>query len=265
MLDYELDLLDDQPLSDEGPDTKDIKKKKFYQIISSKWMIPPITSRGVDRKYLLKVHRNEVYRIDAEQYRIFNFNITSEQVKKTTVMSSALLVKKLDNYLALVSSKPLGFSVSDPPDQTWLYKVVRFVDRFNFIEAYKTYIDVPLTYEQENHNIVLLHHSRLLAFKEMFSDNQMKKNKKVREAMVAARDAYRTARCHETTMIALQRELEKANEKNITLKQNMNESMSKATLSLMCVKYPNMPIETLLKATKENPTMMREMEEATNT
>ena len=101
----------------EDPETRELNKKKFYNILGSRYFLPPITTKGITREYLVKVHRNEVYTVSLFDLRHFEVELTMPMMKRVGIPNNSLLVRKLDGLLMSQQLPTLGFDDFEPPDE----------------------------------------------------------------------------------------------------------------------------------------------------
>lgn len=122
--------------ADEPEAIRNLKKKAIYKLLAETWMLPEENSKGVHRRYLVAVYRAEVLRIHAMEFKRFEVELTPAQLKKTPFISSGDVFAKIGRLLTEMGQPPLGFEVGLFPEDTWLYKVVRFIDRANATGVY---------------------------------------------------------------------------------------------------------------------------------
>ena len=133
---------------DEPAAIRDMKKKVLYKQLSDQWFLPEENSKGVNRRYLVRVYTGAVYRILIMDYKRFDMELTPAQLKKAPFLSSADVYSKIDALLVEGGQRPLGFEVGCFPEDTWLYKVARWVDRINsagvYLEALQALAGAPI-------------------------------------------------------------------------------------------------------------------------
>jgi hypothetical protein len=56
---------------------------------------------------------------------------------KSSFINVGLLVRRLDVLLQQTGRLPLGFEQTALPDEDWLLRLVRFIDRTNILGAYR--------------------------------------------------------------------------------------------------------------------------------
>ena len=122
--------------ADEPEAVRHLKKKAIYKLLAEQFLLPEENSKGVHRRYLVGVYRGDYFRISAMEYKRFEVELTPLQLKKTPFISSGDVFAKISRLLQEMGIPPLGFEVGLFPEDTWLYKVVRFVDRSNATGVY---------------------------------------------------------------------------------------------------------------------------------
>ena len=111
----------EEPISDRKHDnepleTKKLGKKEFYDMVALKYYIPPYKSRGICRGYLLKVFKNEVYRVGNMELKSFEVHLEPAMNKRIGLQNNCFLVKKINQLLKSRNQNVLGFNEYDPPE-----------------------------------------------------------------------------------------------------------------------------------------------------
>jgi hypothetical protein len=101
----------------EEADTRNLEKKEIYEMLVHKYYLPPYSSRGVTREYLLKVHNDKCYKVPLLELKHFEVELTTKMTRRVGIQNNGLLVKKLNLLLNSKHMNPLGFDEYDPPDQ----------------------------------------------------------------------------------------------------------------------------------------------------
>ena len=104
----------------EDPETRELNKKKFYNILAGRFFLPPLSTKGITREYLVKVHRNEVFTIPLFDLKHFEVELTVPMMKRVGIPNNSLLVRKLDGLLMSQQLPTLGFDDFEPPDEVEL-------------------------------------------------------------------------------------------------------------------------------------------------
>jgi hypothetical protein len=103
--------------SQENAETKNLEKKELYDMLVHKYYLPPYSSRGVTREYLLKVYNEKVYSVLLLELKHFEVELTPKMTRRVGIQNNGLLVKKLNLLLISKNMNPLGFDEYDAPDQ----------------------------------------------------------------------------------------------------------------------------------------------------
>ena len=117
MIGFQNELNPERGQSQEESETKNLEKKEIYDMLVHKYYLPPYSSRGVTREYLLKVHHDKYYRISLLELKHYEVELTTKMTRRIGIQNNGLLVKKLNLLLSSNNMKPLGFDEYNPPDQ----------------------------------------------------------------------------------------------------------------------------------------------------
>ena len=104
-------------------------------MLAKTYYLPPFTSRGMTRDYLLKVHRDQVFRAKSLDLRYFEVELTPEMNRRVGLLNNCFLVRKVNVLLNSRGQVALGFDEYDPPEESWLYRVVRYIDPTNILSS----------------------------------------------------------------------------------------------------------------------------------
>lgn len=222
----------------EGLDTANLQKNELYDLVAATYMLPPYASKGVTREYLLKVYRNEAFRIPTRQYKEFEINLTKDQLKKVGITNNALLVKKLNMLLASKHLNTLGFADNEIPEQTWLYKIARFIDQTNILEFFEHPVQAEIPLQADGHISSKIHFGRLFACRWLFRIEQAKKSQKLWENLKAVSENYRGYISSKINAGLLEQELNQTREKMIMFEHALNDLVGKATFTYSSLENP---------------------------
>lgn len=125
----------------EPPEIRGLNKKELHEYLHERWHLPPHNARGVTRDYLVKVHLNQVFRINDVELKQFLANLTKKMTKKVPLINSTDVKAKVEMMLSELALPPLGYPPNIIPDETWLLNVARFMDRTNIAAIFKK--DIP--------------------------------------------------------------------------------------------------------------------------
>ena len=121
----------------EGPETRDLSKDKLYQRLGEQWLLPPIQSKGVSRSWLIRVWNGEVYRVANREFKLFEADISTNHMKRNGFTNLLHLLLRMNQLLISRQQLPLGFNEFCVPDEKWLAKIARFIDRTNVLEFFQ--------------------------------------------------------------------------------------------------------------------------------
>ena len=121
----------------EGPETRDLSKDRLYERLAEQRMVPPIHSKGVCRSWLLRVWNGTVYRVANREFKLFEAEITSNHMKRNGFTNLLHLMLRINQLLVSRQQLPLGFTEFCVPDEKWLAKIARFIDRTNVLEFFQ--------------------------------------------------------------------------------------------------------------------------------
>lgn len=247
MIGFSPDLTQDLPKSEEGSDTVNLSKHALYNIVEDKYVIPAFISKGVTRDYLLKVYKDEVWRIEVNVMKRFEFDLTSSQNKKVGIINNSYVMRKLNILMQEKQMKPLGFDEFELPEQTWLFRVARFIDKENLLELFETHITLPPTLSQASPDIMKIYHGRLYASQYFFKKKEAKSNKKLWENLKTISDSYRALCSAKITLEVLEREINDTKDRQVRLAQQLEDQISKTAVSYTTMDNPQLRHEMLIK------------------
>ena len=217
--------------TNEGLDTKNLHKNELYEIVSANYMLPPANSKGITREYLLKVKNGEVFRVENMEYKQFEFNLNKSHQKKVGIINNSLLVKKLNILLRERRQPELGFTEFDLPEQSWLYKVARFIDRTNLLEFFEAspYTEPPL--DHQSSAISKIYYGRLYAGQYIFRLDIAKRNKKLWDAFTALSEKHKNLNSYKINVNVLEQELIETKKKVSQVENELHDMIGKTSFT----------------------------------
>lgn len=231
MFGFSQELREDTARPDEGLDTKNLDKKDFYAMLSINFLLPSMTSKGVTRDYLLGIHRDQLFRVANLEIRTFELHLKPSQLRRVGIQNNAYLVRKLGELLQEKQLKPLGFSQYDPPEQSWLVRIARFIDPENLLEYFAEPVKPmpPLTDRSSRYQQI--HHYRMFASQYLFRDEKSRSNKKLWEALHNLSDIYKNCCSLHITYDALSKQLSDLEQKKVGCMASMEDALAQAAIS----------------------------------
>lgn len=258
MIGFQPELHGDIPQPDEGLDTKNLEKKELFDMVAAVWCLPPYSSKGVTRDYLLKVNRNAVFRVNTNELRRFEIELCKEAQKKIGTINNALLVRKLNILLQSQRREELGFTEYEIPESNWLHRVARYIDQTNLLEVFERPVrpEPPLT--RESSICSRIYYGRVNASNFLFRTPQVRQNKKLWEQFKMISDTYRTLLSYKINIDVLQKELEETRQKVVLYESNLSDQVTKTGFTYTALENPNIRPELLLAGADGFTGAMRE-------
>jgi len=258
MIGFQPELHEYAPCQTEGLETSNLQKNELYDLVSNTFYIPPYGSKGTTREWLLDVYNSKVYRITVMEFKQFDIRLSKEQLRRTGTHSNALLVRKLNLLLSEREEKPLGFTEHEVPDQTWLYRIARYIDQTNLLEFFEAPVkpEPPLT--SDCHIIPKIHFGRLHACQWLFRTSAMKTNKKLWEQFKLVSETYRMLSAHKINTEILEYELDLTRKKVISLESTLQDLIHKSAFTYSFLEDPNIRPEVVMAGGDKFTAEMRE-------
>jgi hypothetical protein len=177
-----------QANANEPAELRTLSKHALYNMLADQFLLPPLDSKGINRIYLVGVYANRNYRVPLMDFKRFEAELTPAQLKKTALVNMGYILRKLNALLRERGESGLGFPEFVIPEEAWLCKVARFVDRKNVMEFFGEALTgiQPITINSER-----IHHGRTVAFRYIFQGNRLLDNNKVFNAVKDISETYR--------------------------------------------------------------------------
>lgn len=226
--------------------TKSLDKNELYELISKTYMLPPVNSKGITREYLLQVHEGDVFRVTHRDHKEFEFRLEKEQQRKVGVVNNALLVRKLNLLLRMHNEKDLGFTEYNLPEQGWLYKAARYIDRTNLLEFFAQPVMPEEPLSERSNVLSRIHHGRVYASKFLFRVEKARRNKKLWDAFEALSEKHRTLRSMQVNVEILEHELREAKKKITQLDTEMHDMVGKVSFTYTSLDEPTITPELVI-------------------
>ena len=231
---------------EEGEDTKTIKKKKLYEMISKDYFLPPIDSKGITREYLLKVRDGEVFRVTNRDYKDFEYHLDKKMQRKVGIVNNALMVRKINMFLQLKGEPPLGFTEFDLPEQNWLYTISRLIDPTNLLEFFEAPAtsEPPLT--NSSSELSTVYYGRLYASQWLFRLENVRRNKKLFETFEQLSEKHRNLLSLKTNADILEHDLQIAKRNVEDLDRELHDLIGKVSFTYTSIEDPNITPELVI-------------------
>lgn len=131
----------------EEPETRNLSKSQLYKILAATFVLPASDSRAVSRSYLLRVRRDQVFRIDRHELLQFEADLEVRHHTKKGYHNLTILLERFAMLLEQLGFRELGFTPGNYPEESWVYRAVRFTDRSNILDVYR--LPVPNAVEPD--------------------------------------------------------------------------------------------------------------------
>ena len=259
MIGFQPELHGDIPQPDEGLDTKNLEKKELFDMLAAVWFLPPYSSKGVTRDFLIRTNRNAVFRVNTNELKRFEIDLSREAQKKIGTINNALLVRKLNMLLVAQGREELGFTEFEIPEGAWLHRVAGYIDQTNLLEIFERPAkpEPPLT--TQSHSCSKIYYGRVNASNYLFRTPQVRANKKLWENFKTISDTYRTLLSYKINIDVLQREMEETRNKIILYESNLSEQVTKCAFTYTALENPNIRPEVILGGAENFTGEMREL------
>lgn len=255
---------EEEPISERGhpgedSDTKSLDKRAFYTMLTKIYCLPPFTSRGMTRDYLLKVHRGQVFRVESLALRHFEVELTPEMNRRVGLLNNCFLVRKVNVLLSSRGQPVLGFDEFDPPEETWLYRVVRYIDPTNILEFFEAAVEQEPPFVKGQSNMIqAVHQGRIIASKYFFRLDPVRKDRKMWEQLKALSSNYRAYLCQRMLVDKMENDIKVANFKSEDLLRQLEDQISKISFTYSTAETPKIRPEMVINGSKDLTQEMRE-------
>ena len=246
MIGFSQDLQMFKNLDEEGLETKNLDKNELYELVSKEYMLPPILSKGMTREYLLQVREGDVFRVTYRDYKDFEYTLDKDQQKKIGVVNNALLVRKLNLLLRFHEEKDLGFTEYNLPDQNWLYKVARYIDRTNLLEFFERTVFPEPPLSVESNVLSQTYRGRVYASEWLFRLEKAKKNKKLWDSFAVLSEKHRNLNSMKVNAEILAHELEDTNRKIMQYDTDLHDMIGKVSFTYTSIENPKITPELVI-------------------
>ena len=243
--------------TNEGLDTKNLQKHELYEIVSANYMVPPVNSKGITREYLLKVRSGEVFRVENMEHKQFEFNLNKSHQKKVGIINNCLLVKKLNILLRERRQPEIGFTEFDLPEQSWLYKVARFIDRTNLLEFFESSPHTEPPLDHQSSAISKIYYGRLYTGQWIFRLDKAKRNKKLWDAFTALSEKHKNLNSYKINVNVLEHELIETRTKVNLMENELHDMIGKISFTYTSLEDSKITPELVIAGGEGLTTEMR--------
>ena len=85
MIGFQNELIAERCQSQEDAETKNLEKKEIYDMLVHKFYLPPYSSRGVTREYLLKVYNKMCFTVPLLELKHFEVELTPKMTRRVGI------------------------------------------------------------------------------------------------------------------------------------------------------------------------------------
>ena len=245
----------------EKDETKDKDKKVLYETLVRMWYLPPYTSKGMTREYLVKVFHGEVFRIDLMTMRRFELELPVRTLKRTAMQNNGLLVRKLNKLLQAREQPELGFDAHEPPEQRWLLSVARYIDRTNISETFEEAVEQEPGLRKTSPTVSRVHHGRIEACRYLMQSPEVQRSRTLWDSLRQLSDQYRAYQSYELSIEVLARELQDAQQKFFDMQRLLEQQIMRTGLTYSALVNPKICADNLIGTTGMEPEQKAEIME----
>lgn len=148
--------------------------------------------------------------------------------------------------MKLKGLKPLGFKESDTPEQNFLYRTARFLDKSNFLEFFESAVTPEPPLSDKSSKLAQVYYGRFYASQWLFRLESAKTNRPLWDTLRSISDHYRALLSNTVNYEMLESELKEAKEKLIQLECVLKDQITKAALTYSAIENPNIQPEKFL-------------------
>ena len=232
----------------EGEDTRHLSKQKLYNMLAENWFLPSVDSKGACRGYLLRVHRNEVFRVSNREFKTFEVNVSPAHLKKNGLTCLGHLVGRLNRLLTSRGERPLGFPAHVVPEESWLIKVARKIDQHNILEFFQREVTPLAIVNDQSPAVNKVYVARIQLFRHLFLIPQHMRVQAVFQATTNISENHRKLNAKLLEVQQLEAALVRAREESTTFRALVRDSILKSATLIYSRENPAFVPETLLAA-----------------
>ena len=232
---------------DESRETARLTKLEIYESVEHTWDLPSFSCKAMTREYLLRVKHDEVFRVDKEVMRKFDFGLSKKQNRKMAIVNLGYVVRKLKVLMNEKKMKELGFEEWDAPDQVWLMRIARYIDQENVLELFEEALVAAPPYRSNSSLLYSIYHGRLFASTYLFRDAKTKSNKGLWESLRNISESYKVICSASINVELLEREIKEMRDKLARSKFQMEEDITKTAVTYTALTDPSLRFDMVLR------------------
>lgn len=258
MIGFSQELQDISRSKTEGPETSNLSKNELYELVAKDYFLPPCASRGATREYLLRVREGKVFRITKHEWKHFEFKLERGQFRKAGMVNNAILVRKLNLLLKSKDMPELGFTEYDIPEQNWLYKIARYIDKTNLLEFFEESVEHEAYPTKHSSAYVKIYYGRLYAGEFLFEEHRKRTNKKLWYALRSLSEAYRMLMGSKMHADVLEHDLLETKKRIVEQESTLQDLLGKASFAYTAIDNPKITADMVINHQDELTTEVKQ-------
>ena len=171
-------------------------REPWTLMLAKTYYLPPFTSRGMTRDYLLRVHRDQVFRAKSLDLRYFEVELTPEMNRRVGLLNNCFLVRKVNVLLNSRGQAALRVRRIRPSRGKLALQSGEVIDPTNILEFFESAVKPEPPFVQGKSNMIqAVHQGRVIASKYFFRLEQVRKDRKMWEQLKGLSTNYRAYLC----------------------------------------------------------------------
>lgn len=114
-----------------------LTKNQIYTRLSNEFILPAKDSRAVSRAYLCSIHQGTVFRVERHLMLQFEANLQMDELARGPAQNVTLVIERTNGLLRQLQRQQLGFAPGCYPDEGFLFRIVRYIDRTNLLGIFR--------------------------------------------------------------------------------------------------------------------------------
>ena len=230
----------------EGPETRDLSKEKVYDRLSEQFLMPPIHTKGVSRSWLIQVWNGGVFRLAIRDFKLFEADITPNHMKRNGFTNLLHLMLKMNQLLASRQQPTLGFHDFCVPDEKWLAKIARYIDRSNVLEFFQLPVEQITGLRPAMPIVEQIHYCRDFAHRQLLVRTGHMNRPGVYGAILSVSEWHRKTLAKQIEVDETRAKHQEAVREQEVASSNMRDQIIKAACAIYSLENPAFRSEALV-------------------
>jgi hypothetical protein len=214
------------------PEFRGITKTSLYNGLVNEVLLPPLESKGVNKRYLVRVATNQIFRLNLLDFKRFEITLLPRHWKKQVYLNLGVLFRKLTLLMGERNLPELGFIEQNIPSEEYLIKVCRYIDQENITEAFLESCPNPTIVNSLSRQI---HFAKIEAQQFLFGDNPALRSPKVLNMLQEVNDLARRVKNRRAELGDLDRFRQSLQAKILEDEGSLLGSLSNASLCILTI------------------------------